>query len=166
MLWIARRSAVKARTQAMNQIRGLLVAAPAMLREQLAGLDWAALIRALFRRWTGDDDYLSRRLAANRAALRRLDRRHQALDAEITELDAEIGPLVKQVAPQLLELFGVGPETAGQLPASGGDNPGCGAAHPTGSRSSSAGLSDRPIHSLRLHQGNEPYAKLRRGRQG
>jgi hypothetical protein len=38
VLWIARRSAVKARTQAMNQIRGLLMAAPAMLREQLAGL--------------------------------------------------------------------------------------------------------------------------------
>ncbi|MGW6359005.1 hypothetical protein ACWFR5_28480 [Streptomyces sp. NPDC055092] len=37
VLWIARRSAVKARTQPMNQIRGLLVAAPAMLREQLAG---------------------------------------------------------------------------------------------------------------------------------
>ncbi|TQK52986.1 transposase [Streptomyces sp. SLBN-118] len=121
VLRIARRSAVKARTQAMNQIRGLLVSAPAMLREQVAGLDRAALIRTLARLRPGDD--LSRPLAATRAALRRLARRHQALDEEITELDAEIGPLVKQAAPALLELFGVGPETAGQLLATAGDNP-------------------------------------------
>ncbi|MFB7477276.1 IS110 family transposase [Kitasatospora sp. NPDC056184] len=121
VLRIARRSAVKARTQAMNQIRGLLVAAPAMLREQAAGLNRAALIRTLARLRPGDD--LSTPLAATRAALRRLARRHQAMDEEITELDAEIGPLVKRAAPALLELFGVGPETAGQLLASAGDNP-------------------------------------------
>ncbi len=121
VLRIARRSAVKARTQAMNQIRGLLVSAPALLREQVAGLDRAVLIRTLARVRPGDD--LSRPLAATRASLRRLARRHQALDAEIAELDAEIGPLVQRAAPQLLELFGVGPETAGQLLASAGDNP-------------------------------------------
>ncbi|MFE6020774.1 transposase [Streptomyces sp. NPDC056441] len=121
VLRIARRSAVKARTQAMNQIRGLLVSAPAMLREQVAGLDRAALIRTLARLRPGHD--LSRPLAATRAALRRLARRHQAMDAEITELDAEIGPLVEQAAPALLELFGIGPETAGQLLVSAGDNP-------------------------------------------
>jgi transposase len=79
------------------------------------------LIRTLARLRSGAD--LSVPLAATRAALRRLARRHQALDAEITELDAEIGPLVKQAAPELLALFGVGPETAGQLLASAGDNP-------------------------------------------
>ncbi|MEW2557192.1 IS110 family transposase, partial [Streptomyces zhihengii] len=121
VLRTARRSAIKARTQAMNQIRGLLVSAPAMLREQVAGLERAALIRTLARLRPGDD--LSRPLAATRAALRRLARRHQALDEEITELDTEISPLVKQAAPKLLELFGVGPETAGQLLASAGDNP-------------------------------------------
>jgi transposase len=121
VLRVARRSAVKARTQAMNQIRGLLVSAPAMLREQVAGLDRAALIRTLARLRPGND--LSRPLAATRAALRRLARRHQAMDAEITELDAEIGPLVEQAAPALLELFGIGPETAGQLLVSAGDNP-------------------------------------------
>ncbi|WP_460088838.1 IS110 family RNA-guided transposase, partial [Streptomyces variabilis] len=121
VLRIARRSAIKARTQAMNQIRGLLVSAPAMLREQVAGLERAALIRTLARLRPGDD--LSRPLPATRAALRRLARRHQTLDEEIAELDTEIGPLVRQAAPQLLELFGVGPETAGQLLASAGDNP-------------------------------------------
>jgi transposase len=121
VLRVARRSAVKARTQAMNQIRALLVSAPALLREQVAVLDRAMLIRTLARLRPGDD--LSRPLAATRASLRRLARRHQALDAEIAELDAEIAPLVRQAAPALLELFGVGPETAGQLLASAGDNP-------------------------------------------
>ncbi|MFJ8770421.1 IS110 family RNA-guided transposase [Streptomyces clavifer] len=121
VLRVTRRSAIKARTQAMNQIRNLLVSAPAMLREQVAGLDRAPLIRTLARLRPGDD--LSRPLAATRASLRRLARRHQAMDSEIAELDAEIGPLVKQAAPQLLDLFGVGPETAGQLLASAGDNP-------------------------------------------
>ncbi|MFE7041140.1 IS110 family transposase [Streptomyces atratus] len=121
VLRVARRSAVKARTQAMNQIRGLLVSAPAMLRERTTGMDRAALIRALARLWPGDD--LSRPLAATRAALRRLARRHQAMDEEIAELDAELGPLTRQAAPVLLELYGVGPETAGQLLASAGDNP-------------------------------------------
>jgi transposase len=91
VLRLARRSAVKARTQAMNQIRGLLVSAPAVLREQVAGLDRAALIRTLARLRPGED--LSRPLAATRGSLRRLALRLQALDAEITELDAEIGPL-------------------------------------------------------------------------
>ncbi|WP_460088852.1 transposase, partial [Streptomyces variabilis] len=66
---------------------------------------------------------LSRPLAATRASLRRLARRHQAMDEEIAELDAEIGPLTRRAAPALLEMFGVGPETAGQLLASAGDNP-------------------------------------------
>ncbi|SDS58943.1 Transposase [Streptomyces sp. TLI_053] len=121
VLRVTRRSAVKARTQAMNQIRGLLVSAPAMLRERLAGLDRSVLIRTCARLRSGSD--LSAPLAATKAALRRLARRHQALDDEIAELDAEIGPLLKEAAPELLALFGVGPETAGQLLASAGDNP-------------------------------------------
>ncbi|WP_243790039.1 IS110 family transposase [Saccharopolyspora gloriosae] len=121
VLRVARRSAVKARTQAMNQIRGLLVSAPAMLRAQVAGLDRATLLRTLARLRPGDD--LGHPLAATRAALRRLARRHQAMDIEITELDAELSPLTRQAAPQLLELFGVGPDTAGQLLTTAGDNP-------------------------------------------
>jgi transposase len=121
VLRIARRSAVKIRTQTMNQIRSLLVSAPAPLREQVAGLNRSDLIQTLARIRPGHD--LSHPLAATRAALRRLARRHQSMDTEITELDAEIGPRVTQAAPALLELFGVGPETAGQLLTTAGDNP-------------------------------------------
>lgn len=121
VLRVARRSAVKARTQAINQIRGLLVTAPAALREQLTGMPRVELVRALARLRRGAD--LTGPLAATRFALRRLARRYQQLDAEITDLDAEIAPLVAQAAPALLEVFGVGPDTAGQLLASAGDNP-------------------------------------------
>jgi transposase len=121
VLRTTRRSAVKARTQTINQIRGLLISAPAPLREQAAGLDRATLIRTLASLRPGGD--LSDPLAATKAALRRLARRHQAMDTEITELDTQIRPLVKQAAPALLELFGAGPETAGQLLTTAGDNP-------------------------------------------
>ncbi|NNH76091.1 IS110 family transposase [Nocardia uniformis] len=121
VLRTARRSAVKARTQAINQIRGLLVSAPATLREKVTGLDRAALIATLAASRPGPD--LSDPLTATRAALRRLARRHHSLDTEIAELDTQIAPLVQQAAPTLLGLFGVGPDTAGQLVTSAGDNP-------------------------------------------
>jgi transposase len=121
VLRIARRSAVKARTQAMNQIRGLLVAAPASVREQVADLPRTALIRTLARWRPGGE--LADPQCATKAALRRLARRHRVLDEEIAELDAEIGPLVRQAALALLDLFGAGVETAGQLLTTAGDNP-------------------------------------------
>jgi transposase len=120
-LRIARRSAVKARTQAMNQIRGLLVAAPAALRERVGDPSRTELIRTLARLRPGED--LAAPLNATKSALRRLARRHQLLDEEITELDAQITPLVRQAAPDLLALYGVGTESAGQLLTTAGDNP-------------------------------------------
>ncbi|MER5353664.1 hypothetical protein ABT093_25425 [Kitasatospora sp. NPDC002551] len=84
-----------------------------MLREQAAGLNRAALIRTLARLRPGDG--LSTPLAATRASLRRLARRHQAMDEEITELDAGIGPLVRRAAPALLEPSGA--ESRGSLRA-------------------------------------------------
>ncbi len=121
VLRIARRSAVKARTQAINQIRGILVSAPSALREQVAGLQRGELIRTLAGMRPGQE--LALPLNATKAALRRLARRHQNLDEEIGELDAQIAPLVRQASPALLEMFGAGPETAGQLLVSAGDNP-------------------------------------------
>ncbi|NUS91149.1 MAG: IS110 family transposase [Nocardia sp.] len=120
VLRIARRSAVKARTQAINQIRGLLVSAPATLREQTTGLNRARLIAALAGLRPGRD--LSDPLAATKTALRRLALRYQGFDTEIAELDTQITPLIGRAAPTLLTLFGVGPDTAGQLLVTAGDN--------------------------------------------
>ena len=121
VLRIARTSAVKARTQAVNQIRALMVTAPAALRERLAGTTRAALIRALAAMRPGPD--LTDPANATKTALRHLARRHQDLDAEITELDKAIAPLVARANPALLALYGLGPETAGQLLTTAGQNP-------------------------------------------
>jgi transposase len=45
-LRVARQTAVKARTQAIKALKGLLVTAPAELREQLAGLPTGRLVGA------------------------------------------------------------------------------------------------------------------------
>jgi transposase len=121
MLRVARSSAVKARTQAMNQIRMLLVTAPAPLREQVDGLPKAALIRTLVQLRPAAD--LQMPLNAAKFSLRGLARRYRLLDEEIDELDVQIAPLVAAAAPVLLDLFGVGPEVAGQLLITAGDNP-------------------------------------------
>jgi transposase len=121
VLHVARRGAVKSRTAAINQLRSLLVTAPAALREQLAPLGTAALIATCARLRPGAD--LSDPLAAAKKALRGYARRWQLLDAEAAELQADITALVRQAAPALLDLPGCGPITAAQLLITAGDNP-------------------------------------------
>jgi transposase len=120
-LRVPRRSAVKSRTQAVNQARQLLVTAPETLRGQLRGLSAAALAKACARLRPGDD--LADPLHATKAALRRLGRRILALTEEIDELETELKTLTAQAAPELLALQGVGADVAGQLLATAGDNP-------------------------------------------
>lgn len=126
-LRVARRGAVKARTQAMNQLKALIVSGPVDLREALRGLSSAALIAACARLRPGAAGAALAELsdpgAATKAALRRLARRYQHLNDEIAELDADLLPLVQAAAPRLLAVTGVGPEVAGQLLVSAGDNP-------------------------------------------
>jgi transposase len=121
MLRLARSSAVKARTQTINQIRAVLVTAPAPVREQVGDLPRTELIRTLARCRPGTDPAIPANAA--KAALRHLARRHQMLTAEIEELDGQIAPLVAAAAPRVLAIFGAGPETAGQLLTTAGDNP-------------------------------------------
>jgi len=128
VLRVTRRGAVKARTQAINQLRALIVTAPEELRERLAGLSAAALTRACARLSSGTMGGELAGLpdpapAAVRTALRRLARRYRQLSGEIAELDAEITPLIQAAAPKLLALQGAGPQAAGQLLATAGDNP-------------------------------------------
>jgi len=121
LLRVTRNGAVKARTQAINQLRDMLVTAPAQLREQLRHLSTAALVdRCAHLRPAAD---LADPAAAVKAAMRRLARRHQALSTEIRELDHELRTLVCDVAPRLVELPGVGIEIAGQMLVTAGDNP-------------------------------------------
>jgi transposase len=117
----ARTSAIKARTQAINQLKGLLLSGPAELREQLRDLSTNGQIAACARLRPAAQ--LDDPEQATKTALRRLARRHQHLCDEITDADRDLKTLVTTAAPQLLELPGVGIEVAGQLLVTAGDNP-------------------------------------------
>lgn len=120
MLKVAKNSAMKARTQATNQMMALVLTAPAELRQALDGLSATMLVHrcAAFR--PGD---VVTPIAAARFALRSIARRHRQLSSEVTAIGTEIAWLVEATAPALLEAFGVGPDTAAALLITAGDNP-------------------------------------------
>jgi transposase len=118
---VARSTAMRARTQTINALKGLLVTAPVELREQLRGLSPARLVHAAAGLEPGA---ISSPLAATMLALGTLARRHQALSAEINLLTTELDRLVAAAAPKLVALFGVGTDSAGALLVAAGDNPG------------------------------------------
>ena len=117
---VARSSAVKARTQATNQLKAMIVTGSPRLRQQLRHLSTPLIIAHCARLRPSPD--LGDPEQATKTALRRLARRHQQLSAEITEADRELHQLVRDVAPALLDLPGVGSEVAGQVLISIGDN--------------------------------------------
>jgi transposase len=116
----ARQTAVKARTQAINALKGLLVTAPDELREQLGGLPRAKLVGAAAALEAG---LLATPTAAVRLALRGLGQRYQHLDAEIALLTEQLDALTARHAPALRGLHGVGPDCAAALLIAAGDNP-------------------------------------------
>jgi len=120
-LRITRRSAVKARAQAANQIQALLVTAPEGLKSELCELSTARLIEKASRLRPGAT--LSDVEAATKFALRSVARRYQHLSKEISELDERLNRLVSEVAPQLVAVEGIGTDTAASLLIAAGDNP-------------------------------------------
>ncbi|MCA1717307.1 MAG: IS110 family transposase [Actinobacteria bacterium] len=121
VLRAARRSAVKAKTQAANQLQGLRVTAPEALRHRLRGLSTKGLVSvaARFRPTNNLDDVE----AATRLALRSVARRYRTLSEEIVELEAQLERLVAEAAPELLSLPAVGTDHAATLLLAAGDNP-------------------------------------------
>jgi transposase len=120
MLRLARRSAIKARTQAANQLQGVVGTAPGPLREKLRALSIPALV-ALARRFRCGAPTTPE--AAARFTLKSLASRWAALDAEVGRLDEQLSQLVATAAPTLLAVNGVGVEVAGALLVAAGDNP-------------------------------------------
>ena len=120
MLKSTKNSAVKARTQAVNQMKALVLTAPAGLRETLDGLTTSALVKrcGAFRPSSPDSP-----TAAAKYALRSLARRYRQLSKEIQDLKAELERLIQAMAPSLVEVFGVGPDTAAALLIAAGSNP-------------------------------------------
>ncbi len=112
-------SAVKARTQAVNQLKAVLVTAPAELRESLNGLGPVALLERCAGLRPGQP---TTPLTAAKYALRMLARRALTLQSEAQQLREQLATLTTAAAPALLQLTGVGPDTAAALLLAAGDN--------------------------------------------
>ncbi|WUV31183.1 IS110 family transposase [Streptomyces sp. NBC_01483] len=126
MYKLTKASAVKARTQAINQLKAVLVTADPVLREELAGLGNAELFRtcAQFTDARGHEEVGAEPVVqATRSTLGLLAHRIGQLSEEIRDVEARLARLVECHAPQLLEVVGIGPDTAVTLLITVGDNP-------------------------------------------
>ncbi|MGW3850277.1 IS110 family transposase [Streptomyces fagopyri] len=115
VLRLAKESAVKARTQAKNQLKAVLLGVEPELREALSNLSNTALVATCADLPDGDD--------AAVFTLQLLARRIQQLTAEVKELARRTTKAVRCWHPQLLDVTGVGPDSAAALLIAAGDNP-------------------------------------------
>lgn len=116
VLRLAKESAVKARTQAMNQLKAVLLGTDPALRESLSGLRNPALIARCADGLADSDD-------AAVFTLRLLARRIQHLTCEVKELTRRVTRAVSTHRPQLLEIVGIGPDSAAALLIAAGHKP-------------------------------------------
>ena len=120
MLKMVKSSAIKARTQAINQIKAIIVTAPLELRHELVGLNVSRLVARCARFRPG---HLATPVGSAKYSLRLLARRHGQLTSEIEGVNDELPRLTAETAPALVELFGIGPDTAATLLVTAGGNP-------------------------------------------
>ena len=158
MLKSTKDSAVKARTQAINQVRAIVVTAPADLRETLDGLSASALVARCKSFRPGRLDGPT---AAAKFALRSLACRYHQLYKEVRDLEAELERLTRSAAPALLSMFGVGADTAATLLVVAGSNPE--RLHSEAAFASLCGVSPIPASSgktnrHRLNRGGDRHA--------
>lgn len=141
VLRATRNHLVKARTAAINELKGLLITAPAELREQLTRLPLPQLLAACTAldtpglparglRGTARSsarDTLAQALCdhhlATRVALATLADTTTRYDAQITALDTQLDVLVATIAPRTLALHGLGTDTTAQLLITTGNHP-------------------------------------------
>ncbi|MCG2801808.1 MAG: IS110 family transposase [Cellulomonas sp.] len=122
VLLTVRRSAVKARTALLRQIKSLLVTAPDPIRVRWAhatSTDDLITALAATRPHPATHDVA----AATNQGLRHLARRYQHLALEIADLETDLTQLVDAANPALRAAFAVGTVTAAQLLVTAGDNP-------------------------------------------
>ena len=120
VLRVARFSARRSRTQAINQMRSLVSTAPDEVRAELRDLSiYKVLQIASAYRHTGKTDVTT----LTKLALRTLARRALALEEEVKEIDRILKTLVAETAPELNAIDGVGTDVASALLVAAGDNP-------------------------------------------
>lgn len=120
MLKSTKDSAMKCRTQAVNQMKALVVTAPIELRAKLRDLTANQLVVHCARWHNGCP---KTPIAAAKYSLRSLARRHTQLTQEIEALEAELARLTVVFAPALTESLGIGPDSAAALLITAGSNP-------------------------------------------
>jgi transposase len=120
ILHLTRRSAVKARVQAGNQIKDLVLTAPEPIRALLRDRTTKQRVRtcAAWRPGPVTDP-----TTATRRALRDLARRWLDLADEIKLLEVELLRLLQRLVPSLLNERGVGIDVAAKLVIAAGENP-------------------------------------------
>ncbi|GAA1622517.1 IS110 family transposase [Actinoplanes couchii] len=118
---LAKNSAIKARTQSINQLKAVLVNADPALREPLSGLGPKTLLhRCLALRLDHDPHDPN---TATVYTLQLLARRIQALSTEIDDLNKQLTTVIAAHWPHLLQQPGIGPDSAATLLITAGDNP-------------------------------------------
>jgi transposase len=120
VLRVARWSARRARTQALNQMRALIATAPDEIRSDLRHRNVHRLLERASSYRPGQRHDVN---ATTKFALRTLARRAIALEAEIVEIDTILRTLVAETAPELVAINGVGTDVATALLVAAGDNP-------------------------------------------
>jgi len=120
-LKIARDTAVRARTQAMQTLKAIIVCSPDALREQLDQVvGKMALLHRLAALRPGP---ITSTLSSAKVSLRAIARRWLALDVEIKQHDVLLETLTAIRAPELIKAHGMGTGTAAEMLLLVGDNP-------------------------------------------
>ena len=122
VLRTTRKTAIKCRRAALQQLHNTIVAAPEEVRDQVRNLTRMRRLRTCAA-WRPDAVGYRDPVVATKLSLKYLARRILDLNDEIAELDRFIVPLVEELAPSLLELEGVGTENAGAVMVAVGGNP-------------------------------------------
>jgi transposase len=158
MFKLAKSSAIKSRTQAINQLKAVLVAADPTLREALSGLSTPILIRHCAQLPAGAP---SDATSAATWTLRLLARRILELTGEIDDLNQQLTRAVNQHTAKLLARPGVGPDCAAALLITAGDNPerlGSEASYAALCGASPVQVSSGKTARLRLNRGGDRQA--------
>lgn len=120
VLRVARSSARRSRTQAINQMRSLISTAPEELRAELRDLSiYKVLTVSSAFRHTGRTDVT----AVTKLTLRTLARRALSLEEEVKDIDRLLKALVAETSPELNAIDGVGIDVASAILVAAGDNP-------------------------------------------
>ena len=114
VLRTTRKTAVKCRRAALQQLHNTIVAAPDEVRDRVRNLTRMRRLR-ICAAWRPDAAEYRDPAVATKLSLKSLAHRILDLNDEIAELDRFIAPLVEELAPDLLKLEGVGTASAGEL---------------------------------------------------